>query len=222
VVVLIGMSLLSCQTFVTDKFRQLEEHEKKYFHPCKKMSGDFNFILSKKTDVLLKSYMEWSSRLEGVYSIAFVSPLGNDLLFFKAENRELSLSGLDRFKNISILVDDDGFLKIGGRWLGIKSSEVPCFLKGELPFEWLDKARVLKKEDTHDVVHINDSSRHIEIDFYYNKKRELEKKCIRMYWNIFWIFKKYHIDICYDSLAEEQVEFNFNNQHRVRLFEVDS
>ena len=221
VMILLLASLVGCQTLVTNRSRQLTKDEKKYFHSCENMSGDFQVKLSKKREVVLESYMEWQSSIEGFYSLAFVSPIGNDILRFEAQDHHLSLSGLDRFKNISILIDQDGFLKIAGRWLGIKSKEIPCLLKGQIPLEWLEKSRIWQKKERQDLIEVNENWRSINITFYYNKKRELERKCINIFWNMFWIFKKYKIKICYDSFSEEKVKFNFNDRYHLRLFEAD-
>ena len=204
-----------------DKKREFTAREKAYFQVPIGSSAEHQVSILHETEVVLNSQMEWIMDHAGVFKAAFVGPLGNDLLFFQASKDEVSLQGLERFSKINFSIDDDGFFTIGGHWLGLKPGEIPCFLKGTFPLDWLQKANLYEYAHDHQVILVDDSQRDIRVDLYSNPKKEIIKKCIHISWNVFWIFKKYRIDICYENSPDRPINFNFDDEYMANVLLLD-
>ena len=152
---LILFSLFACQT--TSQVFLPQSAIDKYYLACGS-SGSVSFRLHYRTNYLLSGFIDWDIE-RGIY---FTNTIGAPLL--NIERGEETYINLPN-KYVSVTIDEDGRILLGGRFSGIYLRETLCVLEGYLSRSWFKETAKEVYENEENVIHLTkrDSGRKLHI-----------------------------------------------------------
>lgn len=150
------------------------------FSECAPRDGAANLVVLRQGAILGSGDAEWIAK-PGDFTLEMLDPLGRNLLKLKHSQRSLSVSGSLVRKIPRIALGPDGFLQIGGQWIGLRAAELPCVFSGVLPKSWLLSVRKLIGQQ----LIAADADRTIEIVFDSARTGEKWRFCAKVAWGGF-------------------------------------
>lgn len=107
--------------------------------------------------------VDWVAKGTGLKMEAY-SPFGQTIASFSSDHSKGTLEVMAPLKETSSLsTDKSGRVLYSDYYTGINLTEIPCFLKGKVPRQWLDKVVRYENTSTMFDLEIRDSGRDIKI-----------------------------------------------------------
>ena len=181
--------IVSCQCFDKGEKANYSLEQKKFFGACSIGDGYGVLEISDEGRHKFKGEFEWLAS-EGTYEINILNPFGESLLTLQRKGNKLSLKN-NPLKKVNLRVNDKGFLLFDDHWVGLRTDEIPCFLKGKIPAKWLDNKESYVMSPKKDKFYLEEEDRRIFLSF------SEDKVCLDIHWNVFWIFRRTSVKICY-------------------------
>lgn len=171
------------------------------FSNCGNADGGVNLLINFESRILSGLMLDWikdESRLAGEIS----DPFGSNLLTFEKKkfDQDFLFKGrmVDKIPEIS--TDENGFLEIDGHLIGIKSSELGCFLNYKVPYAWTK--HFSRKSNIHNAKSVENGRKYIfEFDdgrrkiwvSYFSKEKKI---CSKIKWTHLFGLMSQKIRIC--------------------------
>lgn len=134
-----------------------------YFRICHPLDGAMVLQVFETGDMLGSAELDWVSSPDG-WKIDVSSAAGFNIVSLDQSGKDLKVTGTMAGKFPKVIVDDDGFLEVDGNFVGLKSSEVPCLLRGTLPRSWAPLVYAVEgKQDLRMKIRAEDDDRNILI-----------------------------------------------------------
>lgn len=106
-----------------------------YFKICNPLDGALVMQVFEAGDLMGSAEMDWVSTSEG-WKIDVSNAAGFNVVTLNQAGKDVNVTGMMARKFPAVKVDAGGFLVVDGNFVGIKSTEIPCLLKGALPRSW--------------------------------------------------------------------------------------
>ncbi|MDB2447198.1 hypothetical protein N9W79_01095 [bacterium] len=199
--VLISLLLVSCQTAPKKLERTvLPRTVLPLFSKCGNSDGGASLVINMKSRVVSGLQLDWIKdglRLAGEVS----DPIGSTILAFEGNGNQKTISMSGNFsRNLSKLSrNESDFIEIDGHQIGVKFSELSCFLDLKIPFQWTNhimRKRVIRNKESKKmerlIIEFNDDERMIWTSYYPSEK----KLCSKIKWNQFLGLISHKIVLC--------------------------
>ena len=191
----------ACQTTIGYVTPQLPADVSGHFHSCASGEGSVHMRLRKDGDYLGDINVEWFAATGKPFVYQVYEPLGRTVLsiqFDKAAHL-LSVSGSWASGLPPIAVDEEGFLLLDQKRVGIKYSEIPCFLRYKFPMVWLSKVTGFSNNDDTLRLYISDKSRSIILALKRSGPKTASTFCAKIEWKSYFGIVTSNYDLCYDD-----------------------
>ncbi len=174
-IVIVGyLSLLwGCATFQSEEPITVKEHWLPYFKACTPQDGAHTVQLFKDGHLLGAAELEWIAPTDDDWVIEITNNLGQRLGRLAGVPKPTKKQGKsppdERVKLHSqtnflkklppVEKEPDGYLVVDDHWVGLKGSEVPCVLSGQLPLGWAKDLRHVEEESGQISMEFEDDNR---------------------------------------------------------------
>lgn len=138
-------SLFACQTVGRQEAPPLPETAQAAFAPCYPKDGAVSLQVFSSDAFRGAVEAEWAALPNGDWDILATAATGQTVLSGTRRGDHVNFAGPLAPKVPKIAILEDGFLALDGNLLGIKASEVPCFLAFALPKTWVALADAVTK-----------------------------------------------------------------------------
>ena len=188
----------------------------KLFSNCKNTDGRFLLKINQKQQTLLKGYLDWASYKNNSFQLSLSPPIGDEVVSLQYKNNKINIEGRksEHYKYLS--TDPHGYLKFKNHWIGIKASELPCFLAGKLPREWLSLPTSTNTK-TSPYINLYDAKRTISI----KPEQKSKNYTLEIKWNAFWFLSQTKIIIISKYNKQQTLSININNQINFNMISFD-
>ncbi len=203
--------MASCQTIDRTKKAQYNIKQKTFFSSCLGGDGYGSLEIAVSGEQKFRGEFEWLSSVKQPYVVNILSPFGENLLKLEGHNKGKHLSLSNSYaRKLPLSVGKDGFLTYANHWVGLKPEEIPCFLKGKIPEQWLKnkKAYYLNLEQTK--YYLEEKDRWIYLDFL------KDKVCLDIHWNVFWWLRRTNLKMCYAKKSSEENTFLLDGKYSLK------
>lgn len=157
---------MSCQTVPAYKAVQLPTTFAQYFDSCLVGDGAVNLQLFEDEDLIGAADLEWIVKESSGWRAEVVNPMGQTLLklSYAPGSRQVVKEGQLAEKLPDFAVDEQGFLRVKGRFVPIRAVEVPCFFKFRFPVRWLDQVTDFQMYGQSAKVEMREDKRRIDVN----------------------------------------------------------
>ena len=190
----------ACQTTNNYLNPQLPAGLSDYFHSCSQGDGSVHMRLRKESEYLGDVNLEWFAADKKPFVYQVYEPLGRTVLSLQYDKgrKHVVVSGSWSSALPPLSVDEDGFILMDKKRIGLKYEEVPCLLRFKFPAIWLTK--VTRSFADHEGVKL-DIRENLRTAKLILKPSNLNKSltaCAHIEWNAYWGFVTSRYDLCYD------------------------
>jgi hypothetical protein len=177
----------SCQS-VPKNFIPINQsgYLEKHFDTCEKGFGESRLKVKEERSFFTK--VEWSFDPQ-IFIVDFIDDFGLESAHIEVKKQQNVINTRSDRIAIEPMQTKNEFIYYNGYFVGLKTTEIQCLLKGVLPQLWLDR---IHKKDKRDYLSW-DAKRSIRISM------DSKKACAKIQW---WAwFKRPAIDICRDDFS---------------------
>jgi len=155
-------------------------------------SMDFEWVSRENKDWVVQAYNQMG---QTPVSFAYTDS-GNNLIIRKPKALALP----------EIRFDRDRFLNIDGHFIPISAVEIPCFLKGRLPKNWL--RGIVKKQRNGDwlLMRYQDAKREVDISIHVGDSLTRVEDCASLEWSPYWFLPDEQVVLCFDKKKNVQIK----------------
>ena len=214
------LSSVACQTLDVREKASFTREQKSFFSECVKSDGYSYLEFYEKNDKKFGGDFEWIIYPDKTYSFEVLAPFGNSLIEGKKIKNKLFIRGSSFKENGDLAIDFDGFLHYKNHWIGLKSDELACFLKGKFSSDWLSQKSYFVGEGRKKF-YFPMKDREIFIEFTKDSEtNNFNKACCKISWKSFWIFKTSTIKICFEKTLPKVSSINFDDRFELIVKEI--
>jgi len=196
-----AMILSGCQTTPAPKMMQAPSDFEEGFFTCGDGDGELLARLLEGKQVIEAVPLDWVAWQRRGWAVEGTSPFGQTLfrLTFDSSNGKFSTSGaLSRLP--SLTTNEDGYLVVDGRWIGLKPEEIPCFFSGKVPVSWLKRV-VNWQRARHELVFTSqEKGRSMYVRMEIDEQNTINF-CSRVIWQYYWGLVSRELTICSSSFV---------------------
>lgn len=211
--------LAGCQTVPTPKEMQVPRDFEEGFFTCGDGDGELMARLLEAGQVKDTAPLDWISWDQKGWAVEGTSPFGQTLfrLTYDSPNKQFSTSGaLNRLPQLT--TNDDGYLVVDGRWVGLKPQEIPCFFSGKVPASWLMRVVNWQRSKHELVFTTQEKGRSIYVRMEVDEQNTINF-CSRVIWEYYWGFVSREVQICssnyvtsFSGFQDYRLEFERRNE----------
>lgn len=150
------------------------------FSDCYPGDGAANVVFLRDGAIFGSGDAEWIAN-QGEFTLEMSDPLGRNLLRLNHNQGYFVVTGLLARKIPRLTMRKDGFLEVGGQWLALRVSELPCIFAGKLPRNWLQAVRLAEQNQ----IVVADPKRTINIVFDRSEQSHEPGFCATLIWGGF-------------------------------------
>ena len=180
-----------------------------YFHSCSQGDGSVHMRLRKEGDYIGDVNLEWFAVDGRPFIYQVYEPLGRTVLSIQYDKgrRFFLVTGSWSSALPPLNVDEDGFLLLDQKRIGVKYAEIPCFLQFKFPTLWLRKVTRQSADEEGVRLQVTDDSRSIKLSLRHAEARKPQTVCAHIEWKSYWGIVTSTYELCYD----------YNNRHKGML-----
>lgn len=198
-------ALSGCQTLkpISKKsYLELNEH-KDEFEKCTPTDGSINLTLTKKESVVFSEVVfDYIVSSKKEFKGHILNPLGGveAKIYKDKSDTSFSWTPKGKFKKLDLSLDKENFLSLNDSFVGVKLSEIGCFLKYKWPKSWLKKFRLEKTKENYSEFIFDDQGREVILKY---SKTDKAIQCSRIKWSYFLGIYPKELLVCLDSKKQQ-------------------
>lgn len=194
--VLLALALVACQTTPPPQAKRAPANLEEAFSTCQEGDGEVLARLLEHGQVIETVPLEWAAWYNKGWAFEGVSPFGQTLFRLNYQQGDGKFLGSGAIANLPPLsTNDKGFIVVDRRWVGIKPQEIPCFLDGKIPSDWLK--RIVKWEPSaHELVFTSmEANRAMYVRMEVDEQNTINY-CGRIIWKYYWGMISRELKVC--------------------------
>lgn len=216
---LLALLISACQTTPAPQAMRAPEAFQEAFSQCNKGDGEVLARLLEGEQVINTVPMDWVAWGRRGWAVEGTSPFGQTLfrLTYQGVDRSFATSGAFPGRLPDLASNEDGYLVIDGRWIGIRASEIPCFLKGQVPTAWLQSV-IHWKLSSHELVFTSkEKGRALYVRMEVDEQNSINY-CSRIVWSYYLGLVSRELKICSSNIL---TSFSGYQNYRLELERSD-
>lgn len=210
------MFLASCQTIDRSQRARLTSGQAKHFSSDTKGEGYGSLEVSNEGERKFTGEFEWLASHDNTFTVNILNPFGENMLRLEKRKNDSGIHLLNRSSHsLPLKVGKDGFLVFANNWVGLKPEEIPSFLGGKIPGDWLKNKKFFAVGDKGNQFYFEEQDRDIYLNYY------KDKVCYNIRWNVFWWIRRTGLEICHYKGKEKKTTFLLDEKYEIKTKMID-